>query len=140
MNTPNKNKTNINQSPLMIISISLLIGFILGASSLYLLRGFDRLNVMTNPITRSILKDKSQSEQFLSEDMKVFCDENTSVMLCDNGYVELRSKLPGGGSTYLNGDEKIICPVVDPKDITQQCRAILNSKLICDKVICSESN
>lgn len=67
----------------------------------------------------------------------LICDEDTSAMLCENGYVMLVSHTPGGGITYIKDNVEIKCPVVDPQTMSEECREMLDLGLECEEVICT---
>lgn len=69
---------------------------------------------------------------------QTFCGkENIAKVYTCGEYVRVVSSLSGGGSTFYKIDQvPIVCPVVAPDSMTEQCRLLLLGNNCVEKEIC----
>jgi putative hemolysin len=89
--------------------------------------------------------ETANSETGIQAKAKEFCNKENvgSVNICET-YIEVNSKLLGGGAKYydLNGTLEFSCPVVAPDSMSKKCKEIFEGRLAetfkCEKICPAE--
>ena len=73
----------------------------------------------------------------LTTQAKEYCDDDNvaEVYICGD-YIQVVSSLIGGGSTYYKDGEEIVCPMVGPDAMSEECRMLTMGSNCVQQPVC----
>jgi len=67
-------------------------------------------------------------------DPSSLCNAESDVYVCEE-YVKVVSYIPGAGATYSKEGIEVVCPLVAPDSVSDECKAL--EELVCGSNLCS---
>jgi hypothetical protein len=124
----------------LMIGIVLVVVLIVAAALLMIPGDTAPVNDTTVPVDEGQTETPTETgapEVTLMDQAKEYCDdENVAEVYICGDYIQVVSSLLGGGSTYYKDGEEIVCPMVGPDSMSEECRLLTMGSNCVQQSVC----